>query len=83
MEGFFGPKSETFFWKEIVITEEWKRVRPVNYVHKIVHISTLFYQNLGIINASGIKLLKMKNSKSFFLTPTCSIWNSSHSMDAS
>ena len=40
---------------------------PPNYVHKIVHISTLFYQCLSIISASGRKLLKMKNSKSFFL----------------
>ena len=61
-EGFFGPISETFFWKEIVITEEWKRVMPPNYVHNIVHISALFYQSLSIISASGRKLLKMKNS---------------------
>ena len=67
-EGFFGPKSETFFWKEIVMTEEWKRVMPPNYVHKIVHISALFYQSLSIISASGRKLLKMKNSKCFFNT---------------
>ena len=60
-----GPKSETFFWKEIVITEEWKRVMPPNYVHKIAHISALFCQSLNIISASGRKLLKMKNSKSF------------------
>ena len=40
---------------------------PPNYVHKIVHISTLFYQSLSIISASGRKLFKMKNSKSFFL----------------
>ena len=65
---FFGPKSETFFWKEIVITEEWKRVMPPNYVHKIVHISALFSQSLSIISASGRKLLKMNNSKSFFNT---------------
>ena len=63
---FWGPKSETFFWKEIVITEEWKRVMPPNYVHKIVHISDLFCQSSSIISASGRKLLKMKNSKSFF-----------------
>ena len=59
-EGYFGPKSETFFWKEIVITEEWKRVIPPNYVHKIVHISVLFYHSLSIISASGRKLLKDK-----------------------
>ena len=64
---YFGPKSETFFWKEIVITEEWKRVMPPNYVHKIVHISALFYQSLSIINASGRKLLQMKIAKVFFL----------------
>ena len=44
-KAFFWPKSETFFWNEIVITEEWKRVMPPNYVHKIVHISALFYQS--------------------------------------
>ena len=32
------------------------------YVHKIVHISALFYQSLSIISASGRELLKMKNS---------------------
>ena len=41
---------------------------PPNYVNKIVHISSLFYQSLNIISASGRKLLKMKNSKSFFNT---------------
>ena len=45
--------------------KETKRVTPQNYVHKIVHISALFYQSLSIINASGRKLLKMINSKSF------------------
>ena len=35
---------------------------------KIVHISALFYQSLSIITASGRKLLKRKNSKSFFNT---------------
>ena len=43
---------------------------PPNYVHKIVHISALFYQSLSIISASGRKLLKMKNSKRFFFTPS-------------
>ena len=66
-EGSFGPKTETFFWKEIVITEEWKRVMPPNYVHKILHISALFYQSLSIISASGRKLLKMKIAKVVFL----------------
>ena len=41
---------------------------PPNYVHKIVHISTLFFQSLSIISASGRKLLKMKNGKSCFNT---------------
>ena len=43
---------------------------------KIVHISALFYHSLSIISASGRKLLKRKNSKSFFLTPsmtTCTV----------
>ena len=43
---------------------------PPNYVHKTVHISALFYQSLSIISASGRKLLKMKNSNKFFLTPS-------------
>ena len=46
---------------------------PPNYVHKILHISILFYQSLSIISASGRKLLKMKNNKSF-LTPSIYIW---------
>ena len=61
------PKFESYFWKEIEITAEWKGLMPPNnYVQKIVHISTLFYQSLSIISPSGRKLLKMKNSKSFF-----------------
>ena len=59
---FLGQNLTLFFWKEIVITEEWKRVMPPNYVHQIVHISALFNQSLSIISASGRKLLKMKNS---------------------
>ena len=70
---FLGPKSETFFWKEIVITEVWKRVMPPNYVHKIVHISALFHQSLSIISASGRKLLKMKNSNNKKLTHSTKI----------
>ena len=47
------PKFESYFWKEIVITAEWKGLMPPNYVQKIVHISTLFYQSLSIIGSSG------------------------------
>ena len=61
----FVGQNQIFFWKEIVTTEEWKKVMPPNHVHKLVHISALFYQSLSIISASGRKLLKMKNSKSF------------------
>ena len=64
----FCQKSETFSGKEIVITEEWNRVMPPNYVHKIVQISALFYQSLSIISASGRKLIKMKIAKVFFNT---------------
>ena len=39
-----------------------------NFAHKIVHSSAMFYQNLIIIHESSKKLLKMKNSKSFFNT---------------
>ena len=39
---------------------------PQNYTHKIVHSSAMHYQNLIIIHECGKKLLKMKNSKSFF-----------------
>ena len=44
---------------------------PPNYVHKIVHISTLFYQSLSITSLSGRKLLKKKNSKFFYTPNTC------------
>ena len=39
-----------------------------NFAHKIVHSSAMYYQNLIIIHESSKskKLLKMKNSKSFF-----------------
>ena len=39
-----------------------------NQTHKSVHSSAMYmsYQNLIIIHESGKKLLKMKNSKSFF-----------------
>ena len=41
-----------------------------NFAHKIVHSSAMYYQNLIIIHECSKKLLKMKNSKSFFLTPS-------------
>ena len=34
--------------------------------HKIVHSSAMYYQNFIIIHECSKKLLKMKNSKSFF-----------------
>ena len=67
-----SPKSETKFWKECIKAKKWKT--PVlclqNYTHKIVHSSAMHYQNLIIIHECSKKLLKMKNSKSFFLTPS-------------
>ena len=39
-----------------------------NYTHKIVHSSAMHYQNLIIIHECSKKLLKMKDSKSFFNT---------------
>ena len=41
-----------------------------NQTHKIVHSSAMYCQNLIIIHECSKKLLKMKNSKSFFLTPS-------------
>ena len=60
------PKSETNFWKQCIITEQWNTVMTPNFAHKIVHSSAMYYQNLIIIHESSKKLLKMKNSKSFF-----------------
>ena len=37
-----------------------------NFAHKIVHSSDMYYQNLIMIYECSKKLLKMKNSKSFF-----------------
>ena len=41
-----------------------------NFAHKIVHSSAMYYQNLIMIHECSKKLLKMKNSRSFFLTPS-------------
>ena len=41
-----------------------------NYTHEIVRSSAMHYQILIIIHECSKKLLKMKNSKSFFLTPS-------------
>ena len=41
-----------------------------NYTHTIVHSSAMHYQNLIIIHECSKKLLKMKNSKSLFFTPS-------------
>ena len=41
-----------------------------NQTHKIVHSPAMYNQNLSIIHEYSKKLLKMKNSKSFFLTPS-------------
>ena len=39
------------------------------YTHKIVHSSAMYYHNLNVIRKGSNKLLTIKNSKSFFLTP--------------
>ena len=44
-----------------------------NQTHKIVH-SAMYYQNLIIIHECS-KKQNSKNSKSFFLTPTCTCRN--------
>ena len=51
-----------------------KHSYDTKFAHKIVHSSAMYmyYQNLIIIHESSKKLLKMKNSKSFFLTPSTS-----------
>ena len=64
------PKSETNFWKQCIITEQWNTVMTPNFAHKIVHSSAMYYQNLIMIHECSKKLLKMKNSKSFFFTPS-------------
>ena len=45
---------------------QWKRVMLHKQTHKIVHSSAMYYQNLIIIHECSKKLLKMKDSKSFF-----------------
>ena len=60
------PKSETNFWQQCIITEQWNIVMTPKFAHKIVHSSAMYYQNLIIIHECSKKLLKMKNSKSFF-----------------
>ena len=47
-------KSEAIFWKECMITEQWKRVMLHNQNHKIVHSSATYYQNLIIIHECSI-----------------------------
>ena len=64
------PKSETNFWQQCIITEQWNTVMTPNFAHKIVHSSAMYYQNLIIIHECSKKLLKMKNSKSFLNTST-------------
>ena len=48
---------------------------PPNYVHKIVHISTLLYQSLSIISASGRKNIKDENSKGFLTPNTFAVYS--------
>ena len=57
-----GNDYQTIFWKECMITVQWKRVMLHNQIHKIVHSSAMYYQNLIIIHECSKKLLKMKNS---------------------
>ena len=64
------PKSETNFWKQCIITEQWNTVMTPNFAHKIVHSSAMYCQNLIMIHECSKKLLKMKNSKKFFLIPS-------------
>ena len=40
------------------------------YTHKIVHSSAMYYYNLNVICKGSKKLLTIKNSKKFFLTPS-------------
>ena len=51
-----------FFFKECMITEQWKRVMLHNQTHKIVHSSAMYYQIMIIIHECSKKLIKMKNS---------------------
>ena len=44
-----------------------------NQTHKIVHSSAMYYQNFIIIHERSKKLLKMKNSKLFLMTPSTSM----------
>ena len=62
------PKSETNFWKQCIITEQWNTVMTPNFAHKIVHSSAMYYQNLIMIHECSKKLLKMKKAKVFFNT---------------
>ena len=52
------PKSETNFWKQCIITEQWNTVMTPNFAHKIVHSSAMYYQNLIMIHECSKKLLK-------------------------
>ena len=49
-----------------------------NFFHTIVHSSAMYYQNLIMIHESSTKLLKMKNSKSYFLTPRTFLHTHTH-----
>ena len=68
--GEMWQNLKQFFFKECMITEQWKRVMLHNQTHKLVHSSAMSCQNLIIIHECSKKLLNMKNSKKFFLTPS-------------
>ena len=51
-------KSETIFWKECMITEQWKRVMQHNQTHTIVHSSAMYYQKLIIIHECSKQVFK-------------------------
>ena len=65
------PKSETNFWKQCIITEQWNTVMTQNFAHKIVHSSAMYYKNLIIIHECSKKLLRWKIAK-VCLTPSTS-----------
>ena len=45
-------------------TQLWHQI----YYHKIVHSSVMYYHNLNVIRKGSMKLLTIKNSKSFINT---------------
>ena len=49
-------KSETDFWKQYIITQQWKHSDGTKiYIHKIVPSSAMYYQHLIIIQEKKIE----------------------------